>query len=258
MKRLADIAAPLLLGVMLLSAWEIACRALEVPTTRLAPPTAIGRALVSNLPALLASAGATFSMALQALILATAAAAALAIAAALSPIFERAVRPLAVTLQVTPVIAIAPLVVIWAGLDHSERAVVGLAAVIAFFPVFSGLLTGLNGPDPDLLRLFRLYGAGRLQTLVRLRLPSSLPSFLEGLRVSAGLAVIGTVTAEFVAGSGAVQGLAWRIIESGNRLRTADMFAAVFVLAALALVLHAALTWGERLVLERWSGRRRR
>ena len=166
-------------------------------------------------------------------------------------------RAIAVTLQVTPLVAIAPLVTIWAGIDHPERAVVGLAAVVAFFPIFSGALTGLKSVDPDLARLFDLYGAGPAQRLWRLRLPSAVPSLLEGHKVATGLAVIGAVVAEFVAGSGGAQGLAWRILEAGNRLQTDRMFAALAALAALGLILHGAFHIVERRLLAWWSGSRR-
>lgn len=142
--------------------------------------------------------------------------------------------------------AIAPLVLIWAGLDHPDRAVIALAAAVAFFPLFSGVLTGLHSADRDLERLFDLYGATPLQRLWRLRIPSALPFALEGLRVAAGLSVIGAVVAEFVSGSGASQGLAWRLLEAGNRLRTADMLAALVWLMAMGLALNAVVGWAER------------
>ena len=255
MRSVTPVLAPLLLIAALLGAWEFAVHALKVPPYRLPAPSAIGAATLAGGPALLASAWNTLSTALAALAIAAALALALALLVSLSPTLERAVQPLAVTLQVTPVVAIAPLVVIWAGLDHPERAIVALAAVVAFFPVFSGVLTGLKSADPDLERLFDLYAARPLQRLFRLRLPSAVPFILEGVKVSAGLAVIGAVVAEFVAGSGGVQGLAWRILEAGNRLRTADMFAALLVLALLGALLHALLSAAERRLLRRWRGR---
>jgi NitT/TauT family transport system permease protein len=194
-------------------------------------------------------------MALAALALAAVVALPLALVTGLSPILERAVSPIAVTLQVTPVVAVAPLVVIWAGLDHPERAITTLAAIVAFFPLFSGALTGLKSADPDLERLFDLYGARPLQRLARLRLPASIPFVLAGLKVAAGLSVIGAVVAEFVAGSGGAQGLAWRILEAGNRLRTAEMFAALFTLAVLGAGLYALLEVAEKRALAAWRGR---
>jgi NitT/TauT family transport system permease protein len=256
MSRLIGVIAPVLLVAALLAGWEIACRVLAVPTYFLPMPSAVAAALAAQAPALSASAWNTLAMAITALALAVAVAAPIALLTALSQALERAVAPLAVALQVTPVVAIAPLAVIWAGLDHPERAIVSLAAVVAFFPIFSGLLTGLKSADPDLERLFDLYGATRTQRLFRLRLPSALPFALEGLKVAAGLAVIGAVVAEFVAGSGAAQGLAWKILEAGNRLRTAEMFAALVVLAVLGAGLHALLNAAERGLLARWRGRR--
>ncbi len=255
MGRIAARLSPALLMAALLAAWEAGCRLLHAPSYLLPPPSEVALALAQNAPALLLSAFSTLAMALAALALAAAASAPLALAVGLSPAFERAIRPLAVTLQVTPVVAVAPLVVIWAGLDHPERAITALAAVVAFFPLFSGALTGLKSADRDLERLFDLYGATRLQRLLRLRLPSATPFLLEGLRVAAGLSVIGAVVAEFVAGSGGAQGLAWRILEAEHQLRTAEMFAALIVLAILAAGLNGLIEAAERRLLARWRGR---
>lgn len=242
---------PLLLTALLLAAWEIACRTLQVPAYFLPPPSAVAVALVDRAPVLAASAAATFWMAMQALFLAALLGGGLALAVSLSRPAEQAVRPLAVALQVTPVVAIAPLVLIWTGLDHADRAVVALAAAVAFFPLFSGVLAGLKAADPDLERLFDLYGATPLQRLIRLRLPAALPFMLEGLRVASGLAVIGAVVAEFVSGSGATQGLAWRLLEAGNRLRTADMLAALALLMIMGLTLNGLVGALERAARQR-------
>lgn len=247
--------APFILIALLLAGWEVLVRVLGVPTYVLPPPSAIGLALIDRAPVLAGSALQTFWMALQALAVAMVLGGGLAVAISLSPIAEQAVRPLAVTLQVTPIVAIAPLVLIWAGLDNADRAVVALAAAVAFYPLFSGVLSGLKSADPDLERLFDLYGANRLQRLVRLRLPAAVPASLEGLRVATGLAVIGAVVAEFVSGSGATQGLAWRLLEAGNRLRTAELLAALVCLAVLGLALNAAVEAFERAMLR--QGKRR-
>lgn len=252
---MSRILAPLILIAALLIGWEIACRSLSVAPYLLPPPSAIGAALAQSWPLLLGSAWATLSTALLALVIASLIACGLALAVSLSGLLEDAVRPIAVTLQVTPLVAIAPLVTIWAGIDHPERAVIGLAAVVAFFPIFSGALTGLKAVDPDLARLFDLYGATPWQRLTRLRLPSAVPALLEGHKVAAGLAVIGAVVAEFVAGSGGSQGLAWRILEAYNRLQTAKVFAALLTLAVLGVALHAAMEYLERKLLNSWRGR---
>jgi NitT/TauT family transport system permease protein len=252
-ERVGDIAAPL--ALLLVLCWEAACRLMEVPSYFLPPPSAVLGAVVARAPLLLESAWNTLRMALFGLLLASAVAMLVALVASLHHLVEKAVRPLAIALQVTPIVAIGPLISIWAGLDHPDRAVIGLAAVVAFFPILSGTLTGLKATDRDLERLFRLYGATPLQTLFRLRLPSAAPYMVEGHQVAAGLAVIGAVVGEFVAGSGSTQGLAWRILEAGNRLRTAEMFAAVLVLAVLALIVHAAMAAVEARLLRRWRPR---
>lgn len=257
MKRALSVLAPILLVLGLLGAWEAACRLSGTPAYFMPTPSGVARAFAADWPGLLKAAFNTLTMALSALALAAAIALPLALTISLSPVLSRAISPLAVVLQVTPVVAIAPLAVIWAGLDHPERAIVGLAVVAAFFPLFSGAATGLRSADPDLERLFDLYGASRLQRLWRLRLPSALPFIIEGLKVAAGLSVIGAVVAEFVAGTGAAQGLAWRILEAGARLRTADMFAALGVLGVMGASLHAVLSLAERRLLAVWRGRNR-
>jgi len=254
-RTLSAFLSPLVLIGLLLAGWEVACARLAVPAYLLPPPSAIWTALIEGWPLLLASAWGTLSTALLALIIASLLACALALTVSLSPLLEDAIRPIAVTLQVTPLVAIAPLVTIWAGIDHPERAVIGLAAVVAFFPIFSGALTGLKAVDPDLARLFDLYGATSAQRLWRLRLPSAVPALLEGHKVASGLAVIGAVVAEFVAGSGGSQGLAWRILEAYNRLQTARVFAALLTLALLGVALHALMELAERRLLAVWRGR---
>lgn len=252
---MSRVAAPLVLVALLLAAWEIAVRAMGVPAYFLPPPSGVAVALVENLPSLAAAAWITLSTAVVALVIASLVATGLAVIVGLNPLLEAAVRPLASVLQVTPVVAIAPLVLIWAGIDHPERAIVALAVLVAFFPIFSGAVTGLRAADPDLERLFDLYGAGRWSRVMRLRLPSAVPFLLEGHKVGAGLAIIGAVVAEFGAGSGGVRGLAWQILDAGNKLQTARMIAALVVLGLMGVVLHALLDRAERAGLRWWRGR---
>jgi NitT/TauT family transport system permease protein len=247
--------APFVLVALLLGAWEVACRALEVAPYLLPPPSAVAVALKDHFPTLVAAAWSTLAVALIALVVASVIAQALALMTALSPILDRAIRPLASVVQVTPVVALAPLVLIWAGLDHPQNALVVLAVLVAFFPIFSGAAAGLRSADPDLERLFALYGASRWQRVARLRLPSAVPFLLEGHKVGAGLALIGAVVAEFSAGSGKVQGLAWQILDAGNKLQTARMIAALVVLGAMGVALHALLEAVERAGLKWWRGR---
>jgi len=250
-----NVLPPIVFVALLLGVWELACRALAIPPYLLPAPSLIVAAVVDNARSLGAAAWRTLAMALQALLVASVFANALALAVSISRTLDQAVRPLAVALQVTPVVAIAPLFVIWMGVDHPDRAIIALAAIVAFFPIFSGAASGLNSADPDLERLFDLYGATPLQKLFRLRLPSAIPFMLEGHKVAAGLAIIGAVVAEWVAGSGGAQGLAWRILEAGNRLQTDRMFAAILVLAVMAMALHVVLQVLERRALKWWRGR---
>jgi NitT/TauT family transport system permease protein len=255
MNRAFSIAAPIALIAILLAIWEASCRLLAIPVYLLPPPSAIGAALAENWPVLVGSAWTTLSMAIAAWIVASLLGSWIALGVAVNQLLEDAVRPIAVIVQVTPIIAIAPQVNIWAGLDHPEHGVIALAVVVAFFPIFSGALSGLKAADSDLERLFDLYGATRIQRLFRLRLPSAVPYLLEGHKVAAGLAVVGAVVAEFAAGSGGDQGLAWRILEASNRLQTAKEFAALAVLAMMGVVLHGLLSLAETAILRRWRGR---
>jgi NitT/TauT family transport system permease protein len=152
---------------------------------------------------------------------------------------------------VTPVVAIAPLIIIWA--KDVTLALLICAWIVAFFPILSNTATGLDAADRNLADLFRLYGASRWQTLLRLRLPSALPYFFAGLRVSGGLALIGAVVAEFVAGTGGMgSGLAYVILESGYRLQIPKMFAALALISAAGIAIFALLGLFARLALRRW------
>jgi NitT/TauT family transport system permease protein len=153
---------------------------------------------------------------------------------------------------VTPIVSIAPIIVIWVGLDHVERAVFILATIVAFFPILSNASLGLRSVDPGLSDLFRLYRANRRQRLFLLQLPSALPALLAGARISGGLALIGSVVAEFVAGSGEATGLAWLIYSAGQRLEIPKLFAGLFLLSLTGLALNFAVGRIEHLLLRRW------
>jgi len=255
MKRAFVIIAPSLLIFAVLAGWEAACRAFDVNPVILPTPTMIAQALAANLPLLAISAWNTFAMALMALAAASAVATSLALLAAVSGVLERSIRPLAVALQVTPVVALAPLIQIWAGIDHPRVAEVALAGVVAFFPIYSGAVSGLRAADPDLERLFDLYGARPLQRLTRLRIPSAVPFMLQGHKVAVGLALVGAVVAEFAAGAGGAQGLAWRILEANNHLQSDKMMAALLVLALMGAALHTLFQSLERRAIAWWRGR---
>ena len=245
-------ALPLLLGMVVLAFWEALVADYQIPRFVLPAPSAIGQALVADFGSLMDSLGYTVRITLLALAAALVSGVVLAIGFAMSRTLELALFPYAVVLQVTPVIAIAPLVLIWVGIDHVERALLIIAWLVAFFPILANMTLGLKSVDRGLVDLFRLYGASRWQRFRRLELPAALPYLLAGTKISGGLALIGAVVAEFVAGSGGSTGLAWRILEAGNRLQTEKMFAALVLLAGLGIAIFYALTFLEWLLLHRW------
>ncbi len=245
-----DALAPAGFGLLALLAWEAAVRGFAVPPYILPGPLAIGRAFL-DAPALLLS-SLLSTLAVTAAALASSCVLALVMAGliATSRWARAAILPWAIVLQVTPIVAIAPLIIVWVG-DPFVSLVV-CATIVAFFPVFSNTLAGLGAAPGELLDLFRLNGAGRWQTLVLLRLPAALPFFLAGLRVSGGLALVGAVVAEFVAGSGGfASGLAFRILEAGYRLQIPRMFAALVLLSLAGIAINAGLSAVERLLLRR-------
>jgi NitT/TauT family transport system permease protein len=237
---LAERLAPAAFGLVALGLWQAAVTLLQVPQYIVPGPVAILRAYVADFASLNESLLSTLTVTFAALIAATVLGVVLALAMAASKLVRAAIQPWAVTLQVTPVVAIAPLIIIW--INNPFWALVVCATVIAFFPVLSNTAAGLAATPPELLDLFRLNAASRLQTLAWLRLPAALPYFLAGLRISGTLALVGAVVAEFVAGSGGfASGLAYRILEAGYRLEIPRMFAALVLLALAGIVLYAAL-----------------
>ena len=244
-------AAPALFALTVLAAWEAAVRWWDVPPYLLPGPWAIGQAFAAAPGLLLSGLASTLAVTAAALVMATLLGVVLAAAMAASPWARAAVLPWAVALQVTPIVAVAPLVIIWVGDPFASLVV--CATIVAFFPVFSGTAAGLAAAPVELLDLFRLNGAGRWDTLRLLRAPAALPAFLTGLRISGGLALVGAVVAEFVAGSGGfASGLAYRIMEAGFRLQTPRLFAALVLLAAAGVAINASLG-----ALEQWVLRNR-
>jgi NitT/TauT family transport system permease protein len=237
--------------VLFLAGWEGAVWYFAVPPYVLPGPSAIARALVEDWPLLSSSLLVTLRIALLALLAAVTLGGLLAVLFAQSRLLERALFPYAVVLQVTPVVAIAPLILIW--VDDVTLSLLICAWIVAFFPILSNTVLGLNSADRNLLDLFRLYGATRWQALWLLRLPSALPFFLAGLRVAGGLALIGAVVAEFVAGAGGTgSGLAFRILEAGYQLRIPRMFAALALISASGIAIFALLGLVQHLALRRW------
>jgi NitT/TauT family transport system permease protein len=252
MRKMFDFLFPALLGIALLAFWEWIVKFRAIPPYVLPAPSAILHALIDNFASLIISMLATLAVTLEGFAAALAAGLALAILFSQSRPAERALYPYAVIFQVTPVVAIAPLILIWVGFEHINLALALIAALVAFFPILSNTALGLKSADFNLIDLMRLYGATRWQILWRLQLPTALPHLLGAMKIAGGLALIGAVVAEFVAGSGTATGLAWRIVEAGNRLEIATMFAALALLALLGVAIFAALSGLEYLLLRRW------
>lgn len=252
MDRAFRILIPIALGIAVLIVWEVLVAALNIAPFVLPAPSAIWAAFIGDFASLMASLWTTLSITLEAFVLAVIGGVALAVLFSQSRLIETALYPYAVVLQVTPVVAIAPLILIWVGYEHINTALLILAWLVAFFPILSNTTLGLRSADHNLIDLFRLYGASRWQILTKLQFPGALPYILGAMKVSGGLALIGAVVAEFVAGSGTATGLAWRIVEAGNRLQIAKMFAALGLLSVLGIALFFALTWLEWALLHRW------
>ena len=251
MRRALEAAAPGLFILALLIVWEIAVRLVQVPAFILPGPLAIGAALVRDFPILLPSLIFTVGVTVTAFLIAAALGLLLATLMASSRWMERMLYPVAVVLQVTPIVAIAPLIIIWV---HDTRLSLLICAwLVAFFPVVANATAGLRSTDPNLVSLFRLYGASRWQTMLWLKLPAASPYYLAGLRIAGGLSLIGAVVAEFVAGTGGTRsGLAFVIVESGYRLNMARMFAALFLISLTGILMYALLSRLTRLVLRHW------
>lgn len=245
--RVALPIAVLAAGVL---AWDLAVRINALPVYVLPGPGLVIATLFSDWPVLSTSLLVTLMTTFQGLALALAGGVGLAILFNQSQLVEYSFYPYAVILQVTPVVAIAPLLLIYL---PQPAAVLACAWIVAFFPVLANTTLGLNSVDHNLVSLFELYGASRWQVLRHLKLPSALPFILGGLRIAGGLALIGAVVAEIAAGSaGAGSGLAFRIAESGNRLNIPRMFAALLLLSIAGVVIYFAMTLVSHLLLRRW------
>jgi len=241
---------PIIVFAAGLAAWELVVRIREIPPYVLPAPSAIFLTLIKDWVVLSQSLATTLLTTLEGFIAASIGGIALALLFNQSKWVEYSLFPYAVVLQVTPVIAIAPLLLIYL---EQQTAVVVCAFIVAFFPVLSNTTLGLNSVDRNLAGLFQLYGASPPQTLRFLKLPAALPYILGGLRIAGGLSLIGAVVAEIAAGTaGAGSGLAYRIAESGYRLNIPRMFAALLLLSLAGIVIYGVLALISHLVLRRW------
>jgi len=244
-------AAPIVALVMILALWEVLTRVRGVPTYLLPPPSAIFEAGARDASVLALGALTTFKAALAGFGLSVILGILVAIALSSSKTLEKALYPYTVFLQTVPIVAIAPLLVLWFG--PGFRAVAVSAFIVSVFPVIANTLAGLRSVEPALRDLFRLYGAGTFATLIKLQIPAALPSIVTGLRVASGLAVIGAIVGEFVAGfSEGAAGLGIVVLAANRQLRTDLVFAAVLLAALLGLCLFGAVNVAGHFLLRRW------
>lgn len=247
----ARIAVPVIAFAAFVALWQWYVVAYQVPRYILPAPTEVAATMVGDWPILSAALAVTLTITFAALAAALVGGVALAILFIQSRWLELAFYPYAVVLQVTPIVAIAPLIIIYA--PSTESVLLICAFIVAFFPILSNMTQGLKSTDHNLLNLFELYGASRWQSLLHLRIPSALPYFATGLRIGGGLALIGSVVAEFAAGSaGAQSGLAFRILEAGRRLNVPRLFAALILITLTGLTIFALTSLVSHLLLRRW------
>lgn len=251
MRDASRILWPLLFGLALVGGWELIVTLREIPAYILPRPSDVVTALWTDGPDLLSALMVTLQVTLLALILACLSGCGLAVLMAQSETVERTLFPYAVFLQVTPIVTVAPFIIIW--VENIFIVLLILAWMAAFFPIISNTLLGLKSADRNLRDLFKLYGATRSQTLRRLLLPSALPYFLGGVRISGGLALIGTVVAEMVAGtSGANSGLASRLLEASYRLELSLALACFVLLSVAGYAIYMGLSWVSHRLLKDW------
>jgi NitT/TauT family transport system permease protein len=250
-ERIARVVAPLAIGLAALACWELLVRVNDIPHYILPGPVLVLQSLIADWGTLWPSLLITLQITFMALAVATIGGVGLAILFTTSKWIELSFFPFAVILQVTPIIAVAPLILIY--VDNTHAALLICAWMVAFFPILANTTLGLNSADHNLVDLFQLYGASRWQTLLHLRLPAAMPYFLGGLKIAGGLSLIGAIVAEFAAGTaGTGSGLAYRILEAGYRLNIPRMFAAVLLISATGVLIFMAFSLLAHLVLRRW------
>ena len=248
---LERIAYPAVVAVVLIAAWQGLVTGFELPPYLVPSPYLMMKTLFTDWVALGSSLIVTVKITLLAFVTATVAGVLISFLFVQNRSIETALFPYAVLLQVTPIVAVAPLLIIW--IKDPMASMVVCAALVALFPVIANTTLGLRSVDPDLQSYFKLNHATRTQTLLRLRIPSALPYFFGGLRISSGLALIGAVVAEFVAGTGGSgAGLAYQIMQSGFQLNIPRMFAALLLISLTGVALFAAMAWLTRAALGSW------
>ena len=249
--RFLRVAMPAAIGVVLLLAWHAVVVALEVPKYLVPSPVLVFETLIADRVLLFSSLLITLKVTFLAFFWAVVLGTLVAFLFVQSRWIEMSLFPYAVLLQVTPVVAIAPLIIIW--VKSPDAALTICATIVALFPIISNTTLGLRSVNPGLVNLFRMNKATRMQTLLRLRIPSALPYFFGGLRISSGLALIGAVVAEFVAGTGGnAAGLAYQILQAGFQINIPRLFAALFLITVTGVLLFLLMVVLSRLALGNW------
>ena len=242
---------PLMVAVVLVALWQGLVVYLEVPVFLVPSPLRVAQVLFEDAGLLFGALVTTMKITLLAFACATVLGVFIAFAFVQSRVIETALFPYAVLLQVTPIVAIAPLIIIW--VKDPTASLVICATLVALFPIIANTTLGLRSVNPGLLSFFKLHRASRWQTLVRLRIPSALPYFFGGLRISSGLSLIGAVVAEFVAGTGGTgTGLAYQILQAGYQLNIPRMFAALLLITVTGVLLFAAMAGLAKWALGSW------
>ncbi len=249
--RVMRFVAPIAVGIAMLVVWHVLVTAYDVPKYIVPSPLAVAQTLVEDWALLSQSLLVTLKITFLAFFAAILIGTLVAFLFVQSRWIEMSLFPYAVLLQVTPIVAIAPLIIIW--VKDTQVALTLCATIIAIFPIISNTTLGLRSVNPGLANLFRMNRATRLQTLLRLRIPSALPYFFGGLRISSGLALIGAVVAEFVAGTGGHgAGLAYQILQAGFQINIPRLFAALFLITVTGVLLFLLMVWLSRLALGSW------
>lgn len=250
----ARVLPPLLVFLGALLLWQLLCVGLALPVYLVPPPTRVASAALANIGALAGGTALTALAAVLGLTISLALGTTIAVLFSQSRLLARSLYPYAIFLQTVPIVAVAPLIVIWFGTGLTS--VVLVAVMISLFPVITNGTTGLTRVDPQYLELFAMRDATRWQVLRKLRLPGAVPYLVTGARISSGLAVIGAIVGEFFAGFGAERyGLGYFIIQTSGQLKTAELFAAILACTGLGLLLFATVSLLGELVLRRWRGR---
>jgi NitT/TauT family transport system permease protein len=242
---------PALVAVVLIGGWQALVSAFKLPPYLVPSPLLTAQTLVADWASLGGALLVTLKITVLSFALATVVGVLISFLFVQSRRIETALFPYAVLLQVTPIVAVAPLIIIW--VKDPTASLVVCAALVALFPIIANTTLGLRSIDPDLQSYFAMNRASRLQTLLRLRIPSALPYFFGGLRISSGLALIGAVVAEFVAGTGGqATGLAYQILMAGYQLNIPRMFAALLLISLAGVALFVAMAWLTQRALGSW------